>query len=175
MYCPDCGKQNPAGQKFCRSCGLSLKPISQALAGKVVPVDPLVDSQANADVILKGAQRFWQNPFIYALLLVLFGGVIAFFGDALHARSTSDIGSVIALLGIGLLGFKGVMLIIAPPRYPARSQQAVGLEEADERIYQHAPPSLRAEPPSVTETTTRQLDANVNRGTGKARDTQPTL
>ena len=34
---------------------------------------------------------------------------------------------------------------------------------------------LQAEPPSVTETTTRQLDASVNRGTEKRRDTQPTI
>jgi hypothetical protein len=32
MYCPNCGKTNSAGQKFCRSCGLQLEKVAQALA-----------------------------------------------------------------------------------------------------------------------------------------------
>jgi hypothetical protein len=167
MYCPDCGKENPAGQKFCRSCGLSLKPISQALAGEVLLTDPNVTS----GVILQGEQRFWQNPLIYALLLIVLGIVIAFFGDnVLHTRTIADIGSVVALLGIGLLGFKGVMLVIAPPRDSTRSIQASQIEESAKRT----PPLLPAEPPSITENTTRQLDANVESGKERSRDTQPT-
>ena len=32
MYCPNCGNQNSAGQKFCRSCGLSLQKVAQTLS-----------------------------------------------------------------------------------------------------------------------------------------------
>ena len=32
MYCPDCGSQNSATQRFCRSCGLALEKITQSLA-----------------------------------------------------------------------------------------------------------------------------------------------
>ena len=166
MYCPDCGKANPVGQKFCRSCGLSLKPVSQALAGEVVPADA---SLASRTVVVQGAQKFWQNPLIYALMLILLGIVIGGVGERVfQAKTVSDIGTIVALLGIGLLGFKGVMLVIAPPRSSARSERAA---EEFEDSYE---PLLSAEPPSVTENTTRQLDANVEHGKEKSRDTQPT-
>ncbi|MFY9619049.1 MAG: zinc-ribbon domain-containing protein [Pyrinomonadaceae bacterium] len=32
MYCPNCGKQNSADQKFCRSCGLGLQKVAQTLS-----------------------------------------------------------------------------------------------------------------------------------------------
>lgn len=32
MYCPNCGKENSAEQKFCRLCGLSLEQAVQSLA-----------------------------------------------------------------------------------------------------------------------------------------------
>lgn len=165
MYCPDCGKENPAGQKFCRSCGLSLKPISQALAGEVLPAD----ENDKSSVVVQGEQRFWQNPLIYALLLILLGIIIGVVGDnVFHTQTVSDIGTIIALLGVGLLGFKGVMLIIRPPRPSPRSQPAPQIvERSNVRL-------LSAEPPSVTENTTRQLDASVESLKEHSRDTQPT-
>ena len=169
MYCPDCGKANPVGQKFCRSCGLSLKPVSQALAGEVVPAGA---SLTSSPVVVQGEQRFWQNPLIYALMLILLGIVIGGVGEKVfQAKTVSDIGSVVALLGIGLLGFKGVMLVIAPPRSSARSERAA---EEFEDSHEPGPGLLSAEPPSVTENTTRQLDATIDREKEKSRDTQPT-
>ena len=167
MYCPDCGKANPVGQKFCRSCGLSLKPVSQALAGEVVPADAGVNSRG----VIVGQQGFWQNPLIYALLLLLLGIVIGVVGDRVfHTTAVSDIGTIIALLGVGLLGFKGVMLVVSPPRYSPRQKQNPEIEET----FQPNPRLLSAEPPSVTENTTRQLDATIDREKEKSRDTQPT-
>ena len=77
MFCPDSGKENPAGQKFCRSCGLSLKPISQALAGEVSPTN----GDQNSMVIAQTEKRFWNNPFIYGLLLIVFGMIIGIVGN----------------------------------------------------------------------------------------------
>jgi len=35
MFCPKCGAQNKAEQKFCRSCGQALSPVRMALEGKI--------------------------------------------------------------------------------------------------------------------------------------------
>jgi len=35
MHCPNCGTQASADQKFCRSCGISLRVISEVLAEEV--------------------------------------------------------------------------------------------------------------------------------------------
>lgn len=35
MYCPNCGKQNSADQKFCRSCGLGLQKVAKTLSEQV--------------------------------------------------------------------------------------------------------------------------------------------
>lgn len=32
MYCPNCGNQNSADQKFCRSCGLGLQKVAESLS-----------------------------------------------------------------------------------------------------------------------------------------------
>lgn len=166
MYCPDCGKENPAGQKFCRSCGLSLKPISQALAG----VSPAGVDESST-VIVRGEPRFWHNPLIYGLLVIVLGIIVGAVGDkALSSQTISDIGTIISLLGVGLIGVKGVMLIVAPPRYSLRSQPTPQAEQTSE-----LKPALNsAEPPSVTENTTRQLDASVESLKERSRDTQPT-
>jgi hypothetical protein len=154
MFCPDCGKENPAGQKFCRSCGLSLSPISQALAGEVSPAN----ANNNSTIVVQGKQSFWQNPFIYALLLIILGIVIGVAGDnVFHTKTVSDIGTLIALLGVGLLGFKGVMLVVRPQRYEPRANPSPQIETTSKLT----PALLSEEPPSVTENTTRQLDESV--------------
>ena len=167
MYCPDCGKENPAGQKFCRSCGLSLTPISRALAGEL----SLTRADESSPAIIQGEPRLWHNPFVYGLLALVLGVILGAVGDkGLSSEPVRDIGTILALLGIGLIGLKGVMLIVAPPRYVQPSKPAPALEGTSNPT----PALLSAEPPSVTESTTRQLDAEVERVSDRPRDTQPT-
>jgi zinc-ribbon domain len=166
MYCPNCGKENPEGRRYCRSCGLSLQAIAPTLAGE----PPIVIDDRSPKPINR-FQAAWQNPFIYALLLIVLGIIIGVVGERpLRSQTARDIGSIIALMGVGLLGLKGVMMIVAPPR---RSAPAKGVTQA-EQTSELKRALLAAEPPSVTENTTRQLDASAKSLKERSRDTQPT-
>lgn len=41
MYCPTCSTQAVEGAKFCKTCGMNLNVVSQALNGEVIVTDPL--------------------------------------------------------------------------------------------------------------------------------------
>jgi hypothetical protein len=117
-------------------------------------------------------QAAWQNPFIYALFLLLLGIIIGAVGNkVLSSQMTADIGTIIALLGVGLLGLKGVMLVVAPPPRMLQTKSTTPTEDAIPR----EPARLSDEPPSITETTTRHLDTSLDASEAKSRDTQPTL
>lgn len=167
MYCPNCGKENPEGRRFCRSCGLSLQAIAPALSGE----SPTASAEDSSVQPVRSMQAAWQNPFIYALFLIMLGIIIGVVGNkVLSSQTTADIGTIIALLGVGLLGLKGVMLIVAPPRPSPPAKPVMQVEQTSEA----KPALLSAEPPSVTENTTRQLDASVESRKERSRDTQPT-
>jgi hypothetical protein len=169
MYCPNCGKENAEGRRFCRSCGLSLQVIVPASAGES---STIVEEEENSVQPVSRMQAAWQNPLIYAVLLIVFGVIMGAVSERapLRSQTAHDIGTIIALLGVGLLGLKGVMLIVAPPRPLPPVKRVMQVEQTS----QLKPSLLSAEPPSVTENTTRELDASIE-GTKKPRDTQPTL
>ncbi|HKP13621.1 MAG TPA: zinc ribbon domain-containing protein [Blastocatellia bacterium] len=41
MYCPTCSTQAIEGAKFCKTCGMNLNVVTQALNGEVIVTDPL--------------------------------------------------------------------------------------------------------------------------------------
>src|ERR1700760_2717900 len=41
MYCPGCSTQAVEGAKFCKTCGMNLNAVSQALSGEIAVSDPL--------------------------------------------------------------------------------------------------------------------------------------
>lgn len=45
MYCPSCSTKATEGGKFCKSCGMNLTIISQALTGSLGVADPLRDRE----------------------------------------------------------------------------------------------------------------------------------
>jgi hypothetical protein len=116
-------------------------------------------------------QSAWQNPFIYALLLIALGIIIGAVGERpLRSQTAHDIGTIIALLGVGLLGLKGVLMVVSPPRPSPRKRRKKQVEHTSEPKLQ----MLSAEPASVTENTTRELDASLKASKDRSRDTQPT-
>ena len=151
MYCPNCGKDNSNEQRFCRSCGLSLQVISQVLGN-----EPSASESDDISIeIIKREQKKWQNPFMYGFLMLTLGIIIVIFGKTLLGEQlVADIGTVMAFLGIGLLGFKGVSLMLSQS---SSSPQSKALPEG-EATTKLPPASQFGTLPSVTEHTTRHLE-----------------
>jgi hypothetical protein len=149
---------------------LSLQVIVPALAGES---STIVEEEEHSIQPVSRMQAAWQNPLIYALLLIVCGVIMGAVSERapLRSQTAHDIGTIIALLGVGLLGLKGVMLIVAPPSHSPPIKRVMQAEQTSQ--LKHS--LLSAEPASVTENTTRQLDASLEVRSEKPRDTQPTL
>lgn len=81
MYCPNCGKENSAEQKFCRACGLSLEKAIQSLAEQLPEreldknlrerqerIDRLITIVGGSAVAIVLAGVFWG--IIYGIMIV---------------------------------------------------------------------------------------------------------
>jgi predicted nucleic acid-binding Zn ribbon protein len=151
MYCPNCGKENPEKPGFCRSCGLGLRTISQALVNEL----SATKSDDSSIEIVEPEQRRWRNPLMYGFLMLLLGMVIVIFGKKIAVEQLiADLGVLIAVLGIGLLGFNGVSLIRSQSSSSPRTKTL--LESKPTTELPQALPS--GEPASVTEHTTRHFE-----------------
>jgi len=175
MYCPKCGKENPEQQKFCTSCGLRLAAISTAIAN---------ESQTAGEktiATLSGGSKGWRAPLIYAFLLIGIGALISVFGnEILRDKSLGDIGTLVSLVGVLVILLKGLLLVVqsnaptAGSGIPADPEVEHNRQQARVQAA-NAPALLSAEPPSITEHTTRQLESNTPDEPERPRTTQPTL
>lgn len=105
MYCPSCSTHSIDGAKFCKSCGMNLSVVTQALNGGVVISDPIRDrefkrarkqitdgihgSAVGASLLVAAALSYFlvaNSPWLYTFsLLFALGGIIKLF------RSTGSI------------------------------------------------------------------------------------
>ena len=100
MYCPTCSTHSIDGLKFCKSCGMNLGVVTQALSGGVVAVsDPLRDrefkrarkqisdgihgSAVGAALLVAAALPYFlipKTPWMYTVsLLLALGGIVKLF------------------------------------------------------------------------------------------------
>lgn len=150
MYCPNCGKDNSNDERFCRSCGLSLQVIAQVLVDEL----SATESGDSSSEIKRGGTG-WQNPLLFGFLMLTLGIVIVIFGKTiLGEQLIADIGTVMAFLSIGLLGFKGASLMMSQPNTPPQSR-ALPEGEPTTRL---PPAPQTVERTSITEHTTRHLE-----------------
>ena len=142
-------------QRFCCSCGLSLLRISHALAHELSATESVGKSVESSVEEVSREQKGWQNPFLYGLLIIMLGLIIAIFGKMiLVEKLVSDIGVVIALLGVGLLGSKGVLIMLPQSKILPTSEAMLHGEPMTK-----LPTALHSgELASVTEHTTRTLE-----------------
>jgi hypothetical protein len=150
MFCPNCGNDNSAEQRFCRLCGLRLDGISQVVRQE------LQESESKVQIVHGSAfnlRSLLLTAWHYGLFLMALGMIIIGVGKKLIGEQLiADIGTVTSLLGLGLLVARGMLLLKGqtnrPPNVPAKADTTTQLT-----------PLLEAkEHPSVTDFTTRNFD-----------------
>jgi len=175
MYCPKCGKENLEQQKFCTSCGLKLAGVSTAMAN---------ESQTSVERTVRTLPvggKGWRDALIYAFVLIASGTLISVLGNrVLGEKSLGDIGTMVSLVGVLVILLKGLLLVVQSNTPAARSSipsdQELEVErQQDDFQAAKGPALLSAEPPSITEHTTRQLESSTQDESERPRTTQPTL
>ena len=166
MYCPACAAHNEASVKFCRSCGQDLTLISQALT-KSGPARLL----GLISIELHEDKERWKQPRITRGLYWTVISIAFFVAWCLRVYGHSgDFGTVEVLglvnafliLGFGVREFARYFisergdekLLPASRQELGRILDLAPIEPANKK----SPPSV-GPIPSVTEPTTRQLDA----------------
>src|SRR5215469_1362231 len=98
MYCPTCSSAAAEGAKFCKTCGLNLTIVTQALSGGVIASDPMRDRKSISDgiqgmavgaaLLLAAAGAYLMLPrerLIYVLsLAAALAGLVTFFRSLGH-------------------------------------------------------------------------------------------
>lgn len=166
MFCPKCGTENPDTGKFCRSCGVDLGNVSDALSGKLTKSAGFCDS--------KGKPISWESTVTTMFMGFAFLAVSIILGVTQIGRGWWF---WMLIPAFGMLG-SGVAKYVQLKK--AEKAAAVGFMPAGARAVNAAPqnPSLPppqtafvtpAEsryktgdlvPPSVTDTTTKHLELN---------------
>jgi len=169
MYCPNCGQQQVSGEmRFCSRCGLPLTGLAEWLAGGALPVrQPDQTQLAEPSPRRKHIRRAAKLMFFSGVLFPVFLLLCAAIGEG---------GPMILPVGfffISLVWMLYARLFIdntAPAISYAAQQPAFGTAPARSAL----PPAVNnpmpnigrqqvrtnelAQPPSVTENTTRLLD-----------------
>ena len=165
MYCPNCGKQTSAEQKFCRACGLGLEQIAQSL-GEQLP--------ARVDQSLRERQERLEKLGVGALSV--FGlGILGLLVYAVGQKLVASQGSLIAILaiiGLVIMFGSGVLSAILFARAKELGDEARKRQPQPDELASSTKellPEGRFEPvPTITERTTDLLFAE-KRNTKKSK------
>src|SRR5215469_5648661 len=104
MFCPTCSTEAADGAKFCKTCGLNLTIVTQALSGGVIAADPMRDHEykrarksisdgiqgiaVGAALLAAAALSYFLLPketVVYVLsLAAALGGLVTFFRSLGH-------------------------------------------------------------------------------------------
>ncbi|HKV35480.1 MAG TPA: hypothetical protein VJP89_14185 [Pyrinomonadaceae bacterium] len=177
MYCPQCGQQQASGiVRFCSRCGFPLDGVIHLLGtGGMLPVyhqsDEPVQISARRKGVKQGAILFLSGAVIVPIL-----GAFASFSTASFPQLLAILAAIICFVGGPFrMLYAGLFEEGAPPRYPTYGPPppvAAPPQFAPPRQHSALPPppargpsawrkpntAELANPPSVTENTTRLLD-----------------
>ena len=169
MFCPGCGKESAANQRFCKSCGCDLGVVSQALGSRTsqpplaIPTpsgasNPAFDFAAYNKQLQRGYKEVGTGAGVMiAVLFILF---------MVHERWMPWAILGLMIWGCGSLG-NGISKLIAanqmkrhaPLPTPNPIHQPAFRAQTTSDLPQYAPPQSQPnQVPSVTEQTTRKLE-----------------
>ncbi|HKY03508.1 MAG TPA: zinc ribbon domain-containing protein [Blastocatellia bacterium] len=158
MYCPKCGTQNLEDIKYCRSCGANLSLVPQALSGEFTQ-ERAVGHDAEGKPYDRHGRRMHHQPSLASGIQTAFAGT-AFLIIAIVLFLTGQKWGLWMLIpAFAILG-KGVGEIAASKQSQPQLQSAPPpARTTGELPPEHSYGALPQSPPSVTENTTRHLDA----------------
>ena len=169
MHCPNCGQKTDSKLKFCRSCGMKLDSVARALDEHLDSGQAAESGESGepGESQEKGSDERAMRNVIY---LIFTGFIIVFIGAAL-AILGKQISPWVKMTG-ALLALFGILVSICSAMYAAiRGEKALrpasskrepkDMEEGS--AGELLPGDDFVPAPSVTESTTRNLD------TGKAK------
>ncbi|HYL99470.1 MAG TPA: DUF3040 domain-containing protein [Blastocatellia bacterium] len=178
MYCPNCGKKNSGQEKYCRSCGLHLNVIIQVTGAEVAGLRKRSREIAEQSESESPRGMLVRRPRMSPLgfLIVMTGVLIAFLGGAAFSSHWIAVaGTLVMIIGMIVLGLQAMNA----GNSRRRALGAGGPADFDESTVpeRNLVPGgqLYPAPPSITEVTTRSLDAGLEVSNEKSRDTQPAL
>jgi hypothetical protein len=159
MYCPICATQNAEDTKFCRSCGSNLSLVPQALTGRLPEAPSTRRRHRNRhhedDEPASVANGITKAFMGVGFMLVSFG--VFFFGPAGRIWWFWLLIPAFAMLG------KGIAEIVSA-KYGPNLTEGVNRKGAVQPVPRPGELPPRSDvvftPPSVTEQTTRHLDAS---------------
>ena len=155
MHCPGCGTEASKNQKFCRSCGMGLQMISQAVAKHLSTADfsgPPVEREA--------IKQRRMSTLLWGMAAVFVGMALIVVGKQFPDHDWIGlIGVLVLLLG----AFVATYGILSPPRQktsPSRNPpRPAELPRADPKALASA--NSLEQIPNVTEHTTRMLEPSL--------------
>jgi hypothetical protein len=158
MLCPNCGTHSSTEQKFCRNCGMSLEPVSKALAAHLAQggaaAPPAEEEGERRDL------RRMTNGLILGVAVVLIGALVLADAKLFMLRPwVKLLGSVLTCLGV----FISLLAVLSPLRSAGRRHGATrpGALEGERTTARLLGESTIEPAASVTERTTDLLGVEV--------------
>ena len=166
MLCPNCGTQTTMEQKFCRSCGMNLEPVSKALAahfaqGGGAEARAEGDGRRVKEDELRAVSRMSRD--LLPGVAVIFAAIMLVSSVGLPALGLAY--KLLALVTILIGALISAQAVLSPLRSLGRRRRAARLEalEGGKATGPLLDESTIEPVPSVTERTTDLLGVGVNK------------
>ncbi len=157
MFCPNCARENLEMKNYCPSCGLRLEAIVQALTNELTLTNQKDDKSLTSSGLKRPGWRYFLPGGFFVMFL---GVIIAILGkqSLVNEPALTDIGTIITVLGMGLISYFVVMGMM---RQGIKNIPRTKTTPHDKQTVKLPPPSQVVELGSITESTTREFDTSL--------------